>query len=826
MKRQPRLSTTLIIFTTSLLCWIIPISAQQSGTTPIPPRGGVQGGIGQFGQGGFGGQRGGFGGQRGGIGQQGIGQRGQGQGGIGQGGSILGGARQGGGTQGQGGGGADTSGSTDTPVETITGSGPGIRTVGGGTNFEPVQERDLEYVTLPTSEEFDVISELGPMPVTQFLDTIQISTGWNILATAGVQALQTPFFQINDLAPGAAMEILKLSDIFYEFDEKTNFLRLMTKEEYLEKEFGKLKEAEFSVTHTSLEDVESILTSLKSAKGRLIVDARTSTIYVSDTQDNIDYMKKTVKEIDVPREKRVFEPLHINVDSLIETIETLITEQGEIRIDPRTNRLLVIDHPSQLERIDELITLMDRELTTRSWVLNYAYVDDIADQISLILPEEMGLITTNEDVHQITVAAVPHRLDQIDTLIKQWDFPRPQVQIDAYLLTASRNVIRNFGINWSYFGEIGGTLVGAGSPGGPLQDLLPSVGQNIRVGQLPAAIPVIDPATGEALTNVNGNPVISEFVGDDLSVAIDYLETEGDVTVLAHPLVVVQDGMEAVFQNITQVPFSQSTADQPIGGFNSNNFRSISRIDFIDVGTTLRVLPRISSDGNILLDIGAEDSSFESVTIQGGGLENDVPQKTKNSTETQVMVRDQETIVIGGLRSSNFTDGVEKIPLLGDLPLLGRLFKSTRNNHQHRDLLIFITPTIVNTSTSPNAVKLAKHEQELAEKMRYDSMTAFQRIKEGMQEESAEIIVSIGQSGDVFTDGELKDYDALRLHFEQTKSPLTTKVVIREHPRAPKEVRLRVAEIAFDADLEVETDDRVVPFVPSAKYNVPESSAN
>jgi type II secretory pathway component GspD/PulD (secretin) len=529
-----------------------------------------------------------------------------------------------------------------------------------------------------------------------------------------------------------------------------------------------------------------VLTALLSAKGRLIADPVSSKLIVHDTQDNIASMRRALAEIDAPQETRAYGLEHVDADALAQTVEALLTEAGRLSVDPRSNTLVVQDRPERLDRIAEIVTLLDQQLETRSWILDYADPVEVANNVAALVPEAMGTIVVNEAIHQITVTATPYRLNDIDRRVNAWDEKRRQVQIEAYLATASRNIIRDLAINWAYAASISGN---------PL---------TMTVGSL------VD-LPGEDDDSAGGAGSALTFSGDRLDTVINVLNTSNDATILAHPRITVQDGEEASFENTTNVPFASSTT---VFNTNANFANSNTQIDFIEVGTVLRVTPRISTEDNILLQLEAEDSTFVSVEIFANGEVNTLPQKTQNRAETQVLVHNEETIVLGGLRTSNLSDTVDRVPILGELPIIGRAFRSTGKNHQDRELLIFLTPTIVGESTQPETVRLARVEDSIAGTLRQDAKTTLGRIAHKIDQGGSEFTVSIGQSGGLLAEGEPITLDGLRSVVAELPDPATKTMLLREHPRAPKEVVAQVSDIGKERGLKVEFDERRFPFVP------------
>ncbi len=365
-------------------------------------------------------------------------------------------------------------------------------TISGEGAFEPVMKREPEYKDVPEAGE--KITLEGPMSIEEFLAAINLATNWNVMVSPALEDVQLRFW-IFEVTPRQALEVLKFNKIFYEFDEEMKFLRVMTKEEYLEREYGKTRPHEFKVNYADVTYIESLITSLLSSTGRAITDQRTNNIYVWDTNDNIAEMIRIVDEIDVPLQKaefaikhaevadieamlasfmspsgsvladvrtgqvfvwdspsvldkmreavarldqpvesRTFYITHVSSEDVVSSIESMLTERGTIQVDPRYNTVVVTDLPTRVENIAKIVETLDQALETRTWVLKYADLDFVADQLEAYIPGEMGQIVVQDEVHQITVTGLPARLDEIDALIQEWDIKRKQVLIEAHIV--------------------------------------------------------------------------------------------------------------------------------------------------------------------------------------------------------------------------------------------------------------------------------------------------------------------------------------------------------------------------------------------------------
>ena len=764
-----------------------------------------------------------------------------------------------------------------------------LRTIGEA-KYEPIKDREVKYGDVPDAGE--ELTEMGPMPVGEFLDLLHMTTNWNVLVTDAAKAVSLEFW-IVATKPKAALEILRFHDVYYEYKKDSNTLYVMTKDEYIEKEFGQLVEHEFMVQNAEVEYVESVITSFLSPAGRVIIDPRTHHIFLWDTQDNVDKIKETVAELDVsltkaefvvahveiadmesilstfmspsgnmivdprtgnllvedlaenidemravlakfdvPMTPQTYAVRHIDAETLAESIEMLLTERGTAQVDIRTNSIMVTDLPVRQKEIKELIAVLDRELETRTWVLNHVEPDLIAERIETIIPEEMGDIIVDEDVHQLTVTGLPERLDQVEELIAVWDIMRSQVRIEAYLVSVSEKLARNLSLKWSYFDSSGNSPQAYRVNGGAAPNYA-NLANTVTVGQLPYAEPLRNWVTGDIITDINGQDIIKSFHGNRLAAVLDYLDTNNKARVISSPSVTVQDGEEAVFQSGKRVPYVTSTTYGARQSYSTNttnqNYNTYSRpynrIDFIEVGTILRVLPRITDEGTILLEISAEDSDAENVTVISNGEANTIPEKVENSAETQVRVRDGQTIVIGGLRKGNSFESVSKsVPILGDLPVVGRLFRTKNGQVDNDTLLIFITTTVVSETTSPEAEDLARFDEEFAERVRKARKSGLTQLFDRVARRKSDIGVSIGQSGYMHCDGDRISLDQLRDKLANAKAPMKTRVIVRKHPLAPNKAVTELMELLLELDVKVEFEEGVRPFVPDydGKTNEPD----
>jgi biopolymer transport protein ExbD len=246
------------------------------------------------------------------------------------------------------------------------------------------------------------------------------------------------------------------------------------------------------------------------------------------------------------------------------------------------------------------------------------------------------------------------------------------------------------------------------------------------------------------------------------------------------------------------------------------------------VGTILRVLPRITEDGTILLDVSAEDSSYKDKLVQANDQQNSVPEKTQSKAETQVRVIDGQTVVLGGLKRSENTDKKSSTPFLGDIPGIGLLFRNPSHKFQKSNLMIFITTSIVDETTRSETEKLlAESDNIMGKQFRKAKKSNWGRLVDTLTANQREIGVSIGQSGQMYSNGKKVTLDELRDLFKTMAAPETRTLVIRRHETAPKKIVEDVETAAREVGLRVEYDDSLeVMTAAPASASAPADAAN
>jgi len=306
-------------------------------------------------------------------------------------------------------------------------------------------------------------------------------------------------------------------------------------------------------------------------------------------------------------------------------------------------------------------------LSTKIIPVNYARARELAESIRKTLSSR-GDITIDDRTNTLIVKDVADKHEEILYLLKTLDRPTPQVLIEARIVQADTNFAKDLGVQWggSYASNPGDYNMGVVSgPTGTVS--APTTGFAVNL-----------PASGIAGTKGSVGFTIGKTIGDafNLDLRLSAGETKGLTKILSAPKIATLDNREAIIQQGESIPYKTYSQEG-------------TKTEFIDATLTLKVTPKITPDGHIAMNIKITNNRQGSIVVEG------TPSINKKEATTEVLVKDGETTVIGGIYELSDSDNVSALPWMHHIPVLGWLFKNTSKSNIKSELLIFITPKII-----------------------------------------------------------------------------------------------------------------------------------
>ena len=462
---------------------------------------------------------------------------------------------------------------------------------------------------------------------------------------------------------------------------------------------------------------------------------------------SVNRLVEIIRSVDQAGDKRVdiVKLKYATADDVVSVVENIYKDSGKgsvpeflipkVVADGRTNSVIVSGEGQARTRAIELIKRLDGELesqgNTKVFYLNYAKAEDLVkvlQGVSKTLAEDGqgtsktrtnnkndASIEAHPDSNSLVITAQPDTMRSLETVIDRLDIRRAQVLVEAIIVEVMESDGVNLGTQW--ISEDGGMLQfnnGSTVPVGSLavagiqaQDTTTT--QTI-IGTESGNVTSYDETTegdysalASLVSGVNG--LAFGLVKNDWGAIIQAVSTDTNSNILATPSITTMDNEEAsmiVGQEVPIITGSQT------GSNNDNPFQTIERQE---VGVKLKVTPQINDGSAVQLLIEQEVSSVSGATAVDISV-------NKRAITTTVMADDGGMVVLGGLIDEDVQESVSKVPILGDIPILGHLFKSTNTTKRKRNLIVFIRPTIIRDGVNMNKLSFNKYNFIRGEQMK------------------------------------------------------------------------------------------------------------
>ena len=381
--------------------------------------------------------------------------------------------------------------------------------------------------------------------------------------------------------------------------------------------------------------------------------------------------------------------------------------------DDRTNSVVVSGDPKARQRVMQMIRQLDKDQqndgNTKVYYLKYAKAKNLVEVLTgvskSIQDKKQGggqpgaatakkmSIEADEQTNALVITAQPDEMQELEKVISRLDIRRAQVLVEAIIVEVANGTGAQLGVQW------GNTNAGMVQFADSTTSPLPVSTFVDAIGSDPSD------ASKSALAGVSGAAL--GFYHGDWFALLTALQTDSKSDVLATPSLSTMDNQEAEFNVGQEVPVktgSQSSTDA------STVYNTIERKT---VGTKLKFKPQINEGDSVLLEIEQEVSSVDSASANSD-LGSTFNVRTIKNT---VLVKSGETVVLGGLLDEKTNEVVSKVPLLGDIPVLGELFKSTKTDKTKRNLMVFIRPVILRDPVTYSGISNAKYSMFRAEQL-------------------------------------------------------------------------------------------------------------
>ena len=464
-----------------------------------------------------------------------------------------------------------------------------------------------------------------------------------------------------------------------------------------------------------------VLRPLVPQQAHMAAYAPSNAIIISDIRANIDRMEKIIASMDqsAVKETEIIKLRYGVSTDVVEMLKTLeksragegadASKEATLVADKRTNSVVVTADELSIERIKSLVDYLDIPLeqsgNVRVMYLEYADATEVAEVLTRVMQNLSRLddeasgrsraansakstIEADAGTNSLIITADTDEMAALESVIARLDIRRAQVLVEAIIVEMEIVEGRELGLQWLFANDSG--LYGS--------NISSSSAQQARNAAIAQAIIPEDSASEDigvrdlagALSQVPGTTfgwgVVDE--GLTMSVILNALESQGNANILSTPSLLTLDNEEAFITVGQQVPFvTGSYTNTGAANGVANPFQTIQREN---VGVTLQVTPQINEGDSVVMDIVQEVSSISQQVLSASDVITN-----ERKIETKVLAKDGDIVVLGGLVKDDVQDSQQGVPLLSDIPVLGRLFRSDVVSVTKSNLLVFIRSTII-----------------------------------------------------------------------------------------------------------------------------------
>ena len=379
-----------------------------------------------------------------------------------------------------------------------------------------------------------------------------------------------------------------------------------------------------------------------------------------------DYEQATGHKFGIDMESTIISLHSAKASDVVGVLNQVKIQAGKIIADDKSNSIIIEDVPEgKLKDIMKYIHQIDIPLQTKVFNISYAKADELAKTIGPMLTKDIGSIEFDARSNTLVIMDIPPKIEEIGSMITALDKNDKEVFIEAKIVQITLGDQYQMGVNW--------------------EKVLPNV-----IGHTTLKLASSFSIPG-SITNGVGTASIGTLSSGAYNAVLQALDTFGKSRTLSDPRLAVINNQEASILIGTTIPYTTSSLTTSASGPTTSS----ESVSFIDTGVKLHVTPTIHDDGFITMKIKPEISNEEtkSFTASDGTI---IPIVDTSEVQTTVRIKDGVTIIIGGLMTDQRINNKTKIPILGDLPWIGKAFNTENRNIQKTEIVIFLTPHIIN----------------------------------------------------------------------------------------------------------------------------------
>lgn len=485
-------------------------------------------------------------------------------------------------------------------------------------------------------------------------------SGLNIVAGDGVQGRVTVHLE-NVPAREALATVLQMTQAA--FEEDAGVIRVVSAQEYQDK-YGRpfsrrLGSRLFRLQGMKAATAAALLERLRNQFGKVVADEVSGTVFVEDAPSRLAEMEAYLREVDQPLTTRAFQLEHLEAETAAGRLTGLLTTGvGSVVADKQANKLLVTDSAGRMAALERFLKETDVPRQPRVITLSYARAEEVAALVRPQLTAGAGSLEIDKRANQLIVIDTAARVQELAEVISQLDRREQEVLIEARIVQVALDDALRMGIDWD------------------------AVVKRAHGLEMKASLGGVGAGPKSALS-------IGTLSGDNYHAVVEALGSVNRSHVLSSPRIAVLNNHEAKILVGSTRPYVTSTTTTSSAG----PVTVSEEVKFIDVGVKLLVTPVIHPDGFVTMKIRPEVSS--AVNSIRTGQNNVVPVVDTSEVETTVRVQDGVTVVIGGLIREERAGADYKVPLLGDIPLVGYAFRNQARTQSRNEIVIFLTPRIM-----------------------------------------------------------------------------------------------------------------------------------